>query len=433
MVCVRPCRYRGNFDGSMEWTAQLSSQMVALLVLQASSWNHHWRRGPGTCGAGAIPPPPPCAADPAFTLLTPPSTMGSAPSHLDLPAKFGIPLNTRVPCSRAEVKVSWLPWVGCVLTRCLRTWWDDLQRNMVALAAEAKQKRGQYWNDVAFISADSTTYTSQHMIVWHDGSPPQGTAARPIDIVHFDGVARVIDSPPMQGSAARPIDMAHIDAWGNATGRLTHQRMHRKMHELRNQFQTWLNANPGAEVVDLVRFLEPNQSRHCPFFFFFFFAPGTPSPKVRGISVALFTAPPSLALSVNSRHPSWPLWSLSSMSGPQVAVHGKLHVQIVAFTRLRVVPGPPIQVALRASTFHGTRRISAESARDNVANAVSQLANSDPSLQLGPYNATPQWMRCGVCAGWPTGKLNGFAVCCHMGMIKEPAATDPGGSGCCCC
>ena len=264
MVCVRPCRYRGNFDGSMEWTAQLSSQMVALLVLQASSWNHHWRRGPGTCGAGAVPPPPPCAADPAFTLLTPPSTMGSAPSHLDLPAKFGIPLNTRVPCSRAEVKVSWLPWVGCVLTRCLRTWWDDLQRNMVALAAEAKQKRGQYWNDVAFISADSTTYTSQHMIVWHDGSPPQGTAARPIDIVHFDGVARVIDSPPMQGSAARPIDMAHIDAWGNATGRLTHQRMHRKMHELRNQFQTWLNANPGAEVVDLVRFLEPNQSRHCP-------------------------------------------------------------------------------------------------------------------------------------------------------------------------
>ena len=122
------------------------------------------------------------------------------------------------------------------LTKRRLTYRDPLQRNMVALAAEAKQKRGQYWNDVAFISADSTTQMSQHMVVWHDGSPPQGAGARPIDMIHFDGYA---------------------------TGILSHERMYRKMQELRNQFQAWLNANPGAEVVDLVRFLSRSEAASC--------------------------------------------------------------------------------------------------------------------------------------------------------------------------
>ena len=112
---------------------------------------------------------------------------------------------------------------------------------------------------------------------------------------------------------------------------------------------------------------------------------------------------------------------MRSMPGPQVAVHGKVHVQIVVFTRPRVGPAPPIQVALRSSTFRGMRAISGELARDNVADAVKQLATAqfpDPSQPLGPYDATPQWMRYGVCAG----ELSGFAVCCHMGAIKGPVA-----------
>ena len=116
---------------------------------------------------------------------------------------------------------------------------------------------------------------------------------------------------------------------------------------------------------------------------------------------------------------------MRSMPGPQVAVHGKVHVQIVVFTRPRVGPAPPIQVALRSSTFRGMRAISGELARDNVADAVKQLAIPDPSQPPGPYDATPQWMRYGVCAG----KLSGFAVCCHMGAIKGPVAMTREGAG----